>query len=143
MGNKSKYKESLFPVAVDERFYATIWGEAAGGSAKEIAATTSVLLNRIREEGYEKALEGSSAYITKSPQYLKALKGELNLTEKTKFLFNKAVIDDLVTNPEKVKPYYFMENLADIKKKGDPYWVGEHTDGYQDIDRQRFYYKKE
>ena len=129
-------------IKVDKRFYDTMWGEAAGGMPAELEAVTSVFINRVREEGYEEALKGSSAYKGKSKEYRKASAGMLNTFEKVKYRLNNMVIDSVLNDPSKQKEYYFMENLEDLKK-GDPYWVAPNTKGYEDVGRQRFYFKKD
>jgi hypothetical protein len=124
------------PQPIDNRFYATIYGEAGGGSPAEISAVTSAFLNRIRTQGYEKALQGSSAYRKKSPQYTKAFTGNLNPFEKTVYLRNKVLIDNLVQNPASIQPYTHFEN---VRAFGEPPWAKGMQ--YKDVGRQRFYWK--
>lgn len=120
---------------IDKRLYDVIWGEAAGGSPQEIAAVASVFLNRAESQGYEKALKGSSAYRKKSPQYMKAMSGKLNVTESILYQKYKEIVDTLVAKPEMIAPYTHMEN---INAFGEPSWAKDMKE-YKDIGRQRFY----
>jgi hypothetical protein len=125
---------------IDSRLYHTIWAEAAGGSPEEIKATASTFLNRVDEQGYEKALRGSSAYRKRSPEYLKASKSQLNEYELKKYLEMSGIVDTLVKEPTQRDPWTFFENLTAIGKNGEPYWVkSEGLDQAKDIGRQRFY----
>ena len=130
------------PLKVDNRLYNTIWAEAAGGSPDEIRAVTSVFLNRAQKEGYEKALQGSSAYKKQSKQYIKASTGDMNIPEKVLYRIYKVVIDDLVNNPDKALPYTYFENLRDLKTRKEPSWVKNMASSV-DIGRQRFYIEKQ
>lgn len=124
---------------IDKRLYDTIWGEVTGGPAVEVAAVTSVFLNRVVNEGYEKALKGSAAYNKKSPQYRKAETGNMNTFEKTLYFRNKVIIDQLLSNPETIQPYTHFEN---IQAFGEPKWAKDAAT-YKDIGRQRFYILEE
>jgi spore germination cell wall hydrolase CwlJ-like protein len=124
---------------IDKRLYDTIWGEASGGSPAEVAAVTSVFLNRAMDKGYDKALKGSVAYNKKSPQYKKAETGDMNAFEKALYVRNKVIIDTLVKNPGLIQPYTHFENVAAY---GEPKWAKSATT-YKDIGRQRFYVIKE
>lgn len=118
-------------------FFNTIYAEAGGGPPEEISAAASVFLNRVLKEGLEKALSGSSAYKLKSKEYQKAASGKLNEYEQKIYERNKALVTDLINNPEKIQPFYYMEN---VKEFGEPKWSKGLK--FQDIGRQRFYYPK-
>lgn len=119
---------------VDKRLYDLIWGEASGGSPQEVAAVASVFINRMNKEGYEKALKGSSAYARRSPQYLKAASGDMNVTERTLYNRNKEIVDRLINEPELVAPFTHFENIREF---GEPSWAKDMIG--VDIGRQRFY----
>ena len=119
----------------DKRLYDTVWGESAGGSPAEIVATAAIYDNLAKQYGYEKALLKSNAYRKESPQYLKASTGKMNSLEKIKYAYNKMLIDNYLKDPN--LPYTAHEN---VKEFGDPSWASSFG-GYQDIGRQRFYYK--
>jgi hypothetical protein len=121
-----------------KELYATIFGEASGGGADEIKAVTSAFLNRAATQGMEKALQGSSAYRKKSPQYTKAYSGDLTSFERGYYDSYKAIIDNLVANPSQRLPYTHFEN---VKVFGDPSWASSMGE-YKDIGRQRFYRQK-
>jgi len=138
MGNK--YSKQLAKVKkelpkIDKRLYDTIWGEVTGGPSAEVTAVTSVFLNRIMDEGYEKALKGSAAYTKKSKQYKKAESGDMNALEKTFYNRNKLIIDQLVANPQLIQPWTHFDN---VNAFGEPSWAKDATT-YKDIGRQRFY----
>ena len=124
---------------VDKRLYDTIWGEVTGGSSAEVAAVTSVFLNRAMSDGYEKALRGSAAYNNKSTQYKKASSGDMNAYEKAFYTRNKMIINQMLSNPELIQPYTHFEN---VNAFGEPKWAKDVTT-YKDIGRQRFYVLEE
>lgn len=121
---------------IDNRLYNTIYAEAGGGNPSEVRAVANVFLNRILKEGYEKALKGSSAYNKKSKQYKLAESGKFNPYELNIYNRNKKIIDYLTENLSQLKPYYYFEN---IKAFGEPKWSKGLN--YEDIGRQRFYWK--
>ena len=124
---------------VDKRLYDTLWGEVGGGPLPEVAAATSVFINRINKDGYERALKGSVAYNKKSPEYKKASTGTMNATEKALYNRNKIVIDKLVEDPALVQPYTHFEN---VNVFGEPEWAKKAVVA-KDIGRQRFYVLEE
>lgn len=121
---------------VDKRLYDMVFAEAGGGTPEEIMAVGSVFLNRVREQGYEKALKGSSAYNKRSKQYMKASTGELNKYEKGIYDRNEKLLRYLISNPSEILPYHYFEN---VKAYGDPFWSKGKE--FRDIGRQRFYKK--
>jgi len=143
MADKNKYSESLTKSnkqveGLDKRLYDTIFAEVGGGPADEVAAVASVYFNRIKKQGLEKALKGSSAYRRGSDQYKKAAKGNLNPYESLIYKRNKMIMDELQANPELIQDFWFHEN---VNAFGEPPWLSE-TENPEDIGRQRFYRKK-
>jgi hypothetical protein len=122
------------PPPIDRRLYDTIFAEVGGGHPHEVMAVGSVFLNRIKKDGYEKALEGSSAYRKQSPQYKLASSGKLTTYEQSIYQRNKNLIDFLIQNPQHIQPFDYMEN---VKAYGTPSWAKGKK--YVDIGRQRFY----
>lgn len=106
----------------DDRLYAVVYAEAAGGSDAEIQAVIATY----RNVGINK----SCAYRFKSKQYLKAINGDLNAYEKK--VFNRIKSLPLIK-----APYLAHEN---IKSFGVPYWAGDYKH-FIDIGRQRFYWR--
>lgn len=123
---------------LDKRFYDVVFGEAGGGSPEEIRAVASVFLNRAEREGYERALRGSAAYTTESPQYRKAFLGDLNAYEKLIYERNRRIVDDLVENPDTLLPFTHFEN---VEAFGEPSWAPS-MESFEDIGRQRFYVER-
>lgn len=129
--------QALVSAADDGRLYNMLYGEVSGGSPQEINAVASVYLNRIVKEGLEKALKGSAAYNKKSKQYKIAESGNLNPVEKKSYDQIVQTVQELIKNPKKIAPYYYMEN---VKAFGNPSWSKGLP--YEDIGRQRFYQKQ-
>ena len=123
----------------DKRFYDVIFAEVGGGPPEEVHAVTSVFMNRVYKEGYERALKGSSAYNKQSKEYLKAQKEAFNPFEKIVYERNKSIIDGLIAKPDTRLPYTHFEN---VNAYGIPYWAKKAVKA-KDIGRQRFYLLKE
>lgn len=122
-------------LTADKRLLDTIYAEAGGATPAELAAVTSVFLNRADKQGLDKALLGSSAYRKGSKEYLKAKTGNLNGYEQNMYLRNKLIIEEMLNNPKLRSPWNHFEN---IKAFGEPSWAHGITN-YKDIGRQRFY----
>lgn len=120
--------------AEDTRLYSVVYAEVGGGSPVEVQAVSSVFINRINRVGLEKALRGSSAYLTKSKEYRKAQAQKFTAYEKKIYLRNKLITKNILTGNLRLLPYYYFEN---IKVFGTPKWSRGLE--YQDIGRQRFY----
>ena len=118
---------------------AIVFGEASGGHEDEVRAQASTLLNRVKEQGFEKAISGYSAYKKKSDQYINAITGKLNAYEKKAYSNYSSTVDKLISNPSTIEPWTHHEN---IKEYGEPSW-GKGQKNYKDIGRQRFYVIKE
>lgn len=127
----------FFQVAAnDPRFTSTIFAESAGGSRDEVENVISVFLNRVRTQGLERALKGSSAFNLKSPQFKKAFSGDLNKSEKKAFDDMTKLVADLALNPENISRFNFFEN---VNAFGNPDFA---TSDFEDIGRQRFFFKE-
>lgn len=111
-----------------------LYAEGAGGNPEEIQAIASVFLNRVANEGADKAFNGSSAYRKQSKQYQKALSGDLNDYEQMVYQHHGDILNGLLQDQSKVQPFTYMEN---VKAYGDPSWSSGMQ--FQDIGRQRFY----
>ncbi|MBU2052503.1 hypothetical protein KKH13_04840 [Patescibacteria group bacterium] len=132
--NTSNLKKSTVAPKVDKRLFDVIYSEVGGGSPEEVVAVTSVFLNRISTEGYEKALKSSSAYNKQSSEYKKAKLGLLNSYEQKVYLRNSAIVNGLLNNPTTIVPFTHFEN---VNAFGEPSWGKGKP--YKDIGRQRFY----
>lgn len=122
-------------MAIDKRFYDTIFAEVGGGDPEEVKAVTSTFLNLVDKKGYEPALKKSSAYSRKSKQYVKAETGDLNPYEKNMYVRNKQIIDTVIADPSQRQPFDHMEN---VNAFGEPSWAKSMVSS-KDIGRQRFY----
>lgn len=122
---------------LDKRIFDVVFAEAAGGNDEEIAATASVFLNRIDEQGIEKALRGSTAFRKKSKQFVKASTGDLNAFERKEFRRIMRITSE-VSNPQNRLPFDFMENVTTF---GDPPFLRDMASS-RDIGRQRFFVSK-
>jgi len=136
--NASALQAKRVAPKIDKRLYDTIYAEVGGGDPKEVAAVTSVFLNRVDKEGYEKALKGSTAYRKKSKEYIKALTGGMTAYEKQVYLRNKGIVDTLISKPELIAPFTHFENVDAFR---EPSWAKD-MESSTDIGRQRFYKKK-
>lgn len=95
----------------DNRLYSVIFAESAGGTSNEISATTDAFLNIADEEGSEKALKRSSAYLLKSKQYKKAKDQDLNAYEQEVYNRIKDIVDTRVDVEKSERlPYNRFEN---------------------------------
>ncbi len=120
---------------VDKRLVDTIFAEVGGGSPDEVAAVTSTFLNKSDRDGLDKALNISSAYRKKSPQYVKAENQDFNPYEEKIYNRNKTIIENLVKDPNQRQPWTHFEN---VKAFGEPSWAKGQSN-FKDIGRQRFY----
>jgi kynureninase len=124
-------------VTLDERFAPVVYAESAGGSPQEIAATATTFLNLAKQLGYEKALRRSSAYLKKSPQYLKASNADFSPYEKKVWKNLNEVVNFVASNQDKLPAYLAFEN---INAFGTPRWAKDFS-SFKDIGRQRYYIK--
>ena len=132
---------AINPLAVDaELMTKYIFAEDAGGGPEAWSAVGNVALNRLKSGKFGNSLEGvikkmSAAIQTKSPQWQKADKGELNDFERRVFEKIKQVAEGLVSGqlPDNTKGATHFENLNAFPR---PYWakgmdavsrVGQHT----------------
>jgi len=130
--------KDMYETQFDKRIHDVIFAEVGAGPKDEVEAVVNVFLNRVDKEGYDKALNGSTAYRKKSPQYKKASTDKLNPVERIVYERNKNIAENLIRNPDKRQPFTHFEN---VKAFGNPKWSKGMK--YKDIGRQRFYYGKD
>lgn len=119
--------------AADPRMQQAIFGEGSGGTQEEIDAITSVFLNRVRTQGLQRALEGSAAFNTNSPQYTAAGADPLLPADQVSA---DRVLDALTrqsADPSTIEAFTHFEN---INKYPVPSFA---SSTYEDKGRQRFY----
>ena len=133
--------DAMDPLGADADYMAKmIFAEDAAGGPEAWAAVGHVALNRLKTGKFGKSLKGvvtnmSSAIKTKSPQWLKASKGEFNDYEQRVFNKIRQVAEGLVGGqiPDSVGGATHFENLRRFPL---PYWakdmdavsrVGDHT----------------
>lgn len=112
-----------------------VFAETAGGPPEEVTAAASAYLNRIEKQGFERAMQGSSAYKFRSKQFVKATVGDLTPYERAVWNQHHTISQQLLANPDTILPYTHHEN---IKAFGEPSWAAGQKN-FKDIGRQRFY----
>lgn len=123
--------------ASDPRLKSTIFAEGVGGSPEELEAITSVFLNRVRTQGLERALKGSTAFNTKSPQFQKAGKPQdFSPQESESFNGILKILNNLANNPDGVGRFTDFEN---VEAFGTPPFASKD---FEDIGRQRFFFNE-
>lgn len=125
---------------IDKRLYDTIFAEAGYSTMpdEELYANVSCYLNLIDRFGYEKALNRSSAYKTKSKQYKMASQNKLNAFELKHYNRIVRIMNDVLDNPSKRMP---IDHHEMVSRYGNPPWVGDMV-SYKDIGMQRYYTSK-